>query len=129
MTPADFLFRSDFNANLTDEQIQKAIDVCVVMFDGVYTLFFGRNKKKSEMLLNLLIAWWLMDNYPELAPVGKYGNGGALINNKSIGGVSVGYGSYVDDGSALSLLQSNFYGLRALLLFKGAPELAGVYRR
>lgn len=128
MTRQDFLYANNF-PTLTDTDINNAYDIVSVMFSGVMKCWAKMPEpmrtKKRNLLLNLLIGWYLLDADPSKA-VGVIGNGGMALGSKSIGGTSL---SFADVGAqeGLAQLNSNMFGQKALLIIQSVPERFSIY--
>lgn len=124
MLAGDFMFASKFKG-LTDEMISAASLEIESRFGGVQSLWKVLPPKardaKRRLCFNYLIAWQLMNMYPECAP-GLSGTGGMPLTNKSIGDVHVGYNMPLRDKSVLNNLTTNTFGLQALEMIETAPE-------
>lgn len=128
MTRQEFTYAENF-PTLLDEEIDSACEIVSTMFSGLFHCWAKlpaslRDKKRTN-LLNLLVAWYLMDFYPSSA-VGVSGNGGMALASKSIGGTSVSFAS-IDVQGGLEQLNSNVFGQKALLVIQGIPERFSVY--
>lgn len=128
MTVQEFKFASNF-PTLTDSDINSAYDIVSVMFSGVLSCWKILNEplrtQKRTLLLNLLIAWYLLDTNPTSA-VGVMGNGGMALTSKSIGGTSLSFGD-MDAQEGIKQLNSNVFGQKALMLIQSIPERFGIY--
>ena len=128
MTVQEFKFASNF-PTLTDSDINSAYDIVSVMFSGVLSCWKILNEplrtQKRTLLLNLLIAWYLLDTNPTSA-VGVMGNGGMALTAKSIGGTSLSFGD-MDAQEGIKQLNSNVFGQKALMLIQSIPERFGIY--
>ena len=128
MTVQEFKFASNF-PTLTDSDINSAYDIVSVMFSGVLSCWKILNEplrtQKRTLLLNLLIAWYLLDTNPTSA-VGVMGNGGMALTSKSIGGTSLSFGD-MDAQEGIKQLNSNVFGQKALMLIQSSPERFGIY--
>ena len=128
MTRQDFKFASNF-PNLTDAQINAAYDIVSVMFSGVLSCWAimaePMRTKKRTLLLNQLLAWYLLDTNPTAA-TGVIGNGGMALSSKSIGGTSLSF-SDMDAQEGLKQLNSNVFGQKALMLIQTIPERFSIY--
>jgi hypothetical protein len=128
MTVQDFKFASNF-PTLTDSDINAAYDIVSVMFSGVLSCWSILNEplrtQKRTLLLNLLIAWYLLDTNPTSA-VGVMGNGGMAVSSKSIGGTSLSFEG-MDAQEGIKQLNSNVFGQKALMLIQSIPERFGIY--
>lgn len=128
MTVQEFKYAENF-PTLTDAQINSAYDIVSVMFSGVLSCWKVLNEPtrsaKRTLLLNLLIAWYLLDTNPGAA-VGVLGNGGMAVSSKSIGGTSLSFeGMEAQEG--IKQLNSNVFGQKALLMIQSIPERFGIY--
>ena len=128
MTVQEFKFASNF-PTLTDSNINAAYDIVSVMFSGVLSCWKILNEplrtQKRTLLLNLLIAWYLLDTNPTSA-VGVMGNGGMALTSKSIGGTSLSFGD-MEAQEGIKQLNSNVFGQKALMLIQSVPERFGIY--
>ena len=128
MTVQDFKFANNF-PTLTDSDINAAYDIVSVMFSGVLSCWSILNEplrtQKRTLLLNLLIAWYLLDTNPTSA-VGVMGNGGMAVSSKSIGGTSLSFEG-MDAQEGIKQLNSNVFGQKALMLIQSIPERFGIY--
>ena len=128
MTRQDFTFASNF-PTLTDTDINNAYEIVSVMFSGVLScwklLEEPLRTKKRTLLLNLLLAWYLLDTNPTAAS-GVLGNGGMALSSKSIGGTSLSF-SDMDAQEGIKQLNSNMFGQKALIMIQSAPERFGIY--
>ena len=122
----DFQFKSDF-VGLTDAQFSRALQVINAQFSGVYSLWSflppDDARAKRELCINYLVAWQLVQLYPDSA-LNASGTGGIPLKHKKVGPVSLSYKDLVrQSGSGvLDLLTTNSYGLQALMLIQCAPE-------
>lgn len=128
MTRQDFKFADNF-PTLTDQDINSAYDIVSVMFSGVLSCWAVLEEplrtQKRTLLLNLLIAWYLLDTNPTAA-VGVLGNGGMVLTSKSIGGTSLSFGD-MDAQEGIKQLNSNVFGQKALLMIQTIPERFAIY--
>lgn len=128
MTVEEFKYSNNF-PNLTDSEIDEAFEIVSAMFSGVLTCWKRVEEptrtKKREILLNLLIAWYLLDMNPTSA-VGVIGNGGMAVTSKSIGGTALSF-SDMDTQEGLKQLNSNTFGQKALMMIQGIPERFSIY--
>ena len=128
MTRQDFKYASNF-PNLTDQDINSTYDIVSVMFSGVLSCWAVLEEplrtQKRTLLLNLLIAWYLLDTNPTAA-VGVLGNGGMALTSKSIGGTSLSFGD-MDAQEGIKQLNSNVFGQKALLMIQTIPERFSIY--
>lgn len=121
----DFRFRDRF-IGLTDEQFQSALQIINAEFSGVYSLWSilppNEARAKRELCINYLLAWKLVQMYPETA-VGVSGTGGIPLAMKKAGPIMLKYkGLVLQEGSVLSMLTTNSYGVEALTMIQSAPE-------
>jgi len=128
MTVQEFKFASNF-PTLTDTDINNAYDIVSVMFSGILGCWAimaePLRTQKRTLLLNLLLAWYLLDTNPQAA-VGVMGNGGMALTSKSIGGTSLSFGD-MDAQEGIKQLNSNVFGQKALTLIQSVPERFGIY--
>lgn len=128
MTVQEFKFASNF-PTLTDTDINNAYDIVSVMFSGILGCWAimaePLRTQKRTLLLNLLLAWYLLDTNPQAA-VGVMGNGGMALTSKSIGGTSLSFGD-MDAQEGIKQLNSNVFGQKALMLIQSVPERFGIY--
>ncbi len=128
MTVQEFKYASNF-PTLTDTDINNAYDIVSVMFSGVLScwriLSEPLRTQKRTLLLNLLIAWYLLDTNPTAA-VGVIGNGGMAVSSKSIGGTSLSF-SDMDAQEGIKQLNSNMFGQKALMMIQTIPERFSIY--
>ena len=122
----DFKFRDKFEG-ITDAQFAQAYQIINAQFSGVYTLWRLLPPKdaqaKRELSINYLIAWKLMDTYPDSA-IGASGSGAIPLSMKKIGPITLKYKGLVRQGDSgiLDMLTTNEYGLNALTMIQSAPE-------
>ena len=128
MTRQEFTYASNF-PNLTDTDINNAYDIVSVMFSGVLSCWAKLPEplrtQKRTLLMNLLLAWYLLDTNPTAA-TGVIGNGGMALSSKSIGGTSLSF-SDMDAQEGLKQLNSNVFGQKALMLIQTIPERFSIY--
>lgn len=128
MTRQEFKYADNF-PTLTDTDINAAYDLVSVMFSGVLSCWAILKEplrtQKRTLLLNLLIAWYLLDTNPESA-VGVMGNGGMALSSKSIGGTSLSFEG-MDAQEGIKQLNSNVFGQKALMMIQSIPERFGIY--
>lgn len=127
---ADFQFRDRF-IDLSDAQFAQALQIVNAQFSGVYSLWSilppEDARAKRELCINYLIAWKLAQMYPESA-TGVSGTGGMPLGSKKAGPIFIKYRDMVNqEGSVLSLLTTNSYGMEALAMIQSAPEMYQVY--
>ena len=128
MTRQDFKYASNF-PNLTDTDINNAYDIVSSMFSGVLSCWAKlpepTRTQKRTLLLNLLLAWYLLDTNPTAAQ-GVIGNGGMAVGSKSIGGTSLSF-TNMGEQDGIKQLDSNMFGQKALLMIQGIPERYSIY--
>lgn len=128
MTRQEFKFADNF-PTLTDLDINNAYDIVSVMFSGVLSCWaiLGEplRTQKRTLLLNLLIAWYLLDTNPTAA-TGVIGNGGMAVSSKSIGGTSLSFAD-MEAQDGLKQLNSNMFGQKALMMIQTIPERFSIY--
>lgn len=127
----DFMFGNRFR-DLTDPEIDEAISYVNAMFPGVAYLWGAeycvltdeeRNAKRLTCY-NFLTCWYLVQNYPSKVVGGISGGsmGGLPLESKSMNDVAVKFRNVVRQGSQMSLLTTNSYGVQALEMMQSAPE-------
>lgn len=122
----DFKFRDKFEG-ITDAQFAQAYQIINAQFSGVYTLWRLLPPKdaqaKRELCINYLIAWKLVDMYPDSA-IDVAGTGAIPLSMKKVGPIALKYKDLVRQGDSgiLDMLTSNEYGLNALAMIQSAPE-------
>ena len=126
----DFMFKDDFLA-LTDLQVQKALQIINAEFSGVYTLWSflppDEARAKRELCINYLVAWKLVQLYPDSA-LNVASTGGLPLSSKKAGPIFIKYKDTVRQGdSMLSMLTTNQYGVEALTMIQSAPEMFMVF--
>lgn len=127
----EFRFRANF-VNLTDLQVQQALQMINAQFSGVYSLWNilppEDSAAKRELCINYLLAWQLMSLYPSQV-VGVSGTGGMPISSKKAGPISIKYKDIVRQAGTgvLESLTTNQFGLEALMMIQSAPENYGMY--
>lgn len=128
MTRQEFQFADNF-PSLTDSEINNAAETVSVMFAGLLSCWAKvaepLRTKKRELLLNLFVAWYLLDMNPSAAQ-GVIGNGGMAVTSKSIGGTSLSF-SGMSAQEGLEQLNSNVFGQKALIMIQGIPERFSIY--
>lgn len=120
-----FRFRDRF-VGLTDEQYMSALQIVNAQFSGIYSLWSilppEDAQAKRELCINYLIAWKLVQLYPDMA-VGVAGTGGMPIGSKKAGPIFIKYKNMVrQEDSVLAMLTTNQYGIEALTMIQSAPE-------
>ena len=126
----DFIFKDKF-LNLTDSQFMQALQMVNAQFSGVYSLWSflppDDARAKRELCINNLIAWQLVQLYPDQA-LGVSGTGALPIGSKKAGPIFIKYKSMVrQEDSTLAMLTTNQYGITALTMIQSAPENYMVY--
>lgn len=126
----DFIFKDKF-VGLSDSQFAQALQIVNAQFSGVYSLWSilppADARAKRELCINYLIAWKLVQMYPDIA-VGVAGTGGMPIGSKKAGPIFIKYKDMVrQEESMLSMLATNQYGIEALTMIQSAPEMYKVY--
>lgn len=127
-----FRFRDRFTEELTDQQLAFALQVVNAQFTGVYQLWCSlppaERDAKRELCIDYLVAWALVQHYPDLA-IGVSGTGALPLKSKKAGPVSIAYRDSVRQGSTiLDTLTTNEFGYQALLMLQTAPEMYLLYR-
>lgn len=121
----DFQFRDNF-VDLTDIQLSQALKMVNAQFSGVYSLWSilppEDANAKRELCINYLVAWKLVQMYPEQA-ISSSGAGAIPVQSKKAGPIFIKYREMVRQGeSLLSMLTTNQYGVEALTMIQSAPE-------
>ena len=127
----NFIFRDKFS-NLTDTQLMQALQMVNAQFSGVYSLWSflppSDAHAKRELCINNLVAWQLVQLYPDQA-LGVSGTGALPIGSKKAGPIFIKYKNLVrQEESTLAMLTTNQYGVTALTMIQSAPENYMVYR-
>jgi hypothetical protein len=126
----DFMFKNDFDS-LTDLQLQKALQIINAEFSGVYTLWSflppDVARAKRELCINYLVAWKLVQMYPD-SSLNVSGTGSLPLSSKKAGPIFLKYKDMVrQEESILSMLTTNQYGIEALTMIQSAPEMYMVF--
>ena len=126
----DFRFKDRF-IDITDPQFAQALQIINAQFSGVYSLWSvlppDEQKAKRELCINYLLAWKLVQMYPEKA-IGASGTGGLPLKSKKAGPIQLTYKDMVrQEGSLLNMLTTNQYGIEALTMIQSAPEMFMVF--
>lgn len=127
----DFKFKDKF-IDLTDIQLSQAVSIINAQFSGVYSLWSflspDEARAKRELCINYLLAWKLMDMYPDSA-IEASGMGSMPLSSKKAGPIFIKYRDTVrQSGSGLlESLTTNSYGIQALAMIQSAPEMYMVF--
>ena len=127
----DFKFKDRF-VDITDTQLSQALQMINAQFSGVYTLWGLLPPKdaqaKRELCINYLLAWKLMELYPDSA-VDSSGMGAMPLSSKKVGPITIKYKDGVRQQGAgvLDMLATNEYGMEALMMLQSAPEMYKVF--
>lgn len=133
MTAADFLFKDNF-ADMYDTdgdslQVTEAIAEVQALFSGVSTLWASIDSatrdRKRTLCMNYLVGWYLADRFP-LQTTGVTGTGGMPLTAKSIGGVALALKDMMSQ-EGMKQLESNSFGMKALMMVQGSPERFRLY--
>lgn len=121
----DFKFKDRF-LDITDAQFGQALQIVNAQFSGVYGLWGilppDEANAKRELCINYLVAWKLMEMYPDSATDAS-GMGAIPLTMKRAGSVMLKYKNTVrQENSILELLTTNEYGINALNMIQSAPE-------
>lgn len=127
----DFMFRDRF-LDISDLQFNQALQIVNAEFSGVYSLWSVLPPKESfakrKLCINYLLAWKLMQTYPDQVVSGA-GMGGMPIDSKKAGPISLKYRNMVrQEDSLLAMLTTNQYGIEALTMIQSAPEMYELYK-
>lgn len=131
LSPSDFMFTRNFNfEDGGTSAIQEGIDAISAQFSGVLTSFWGAldpvsRDNKRNLILNLLVGWYLADMYPT-SLTGITGNAGLPMVKKSIGGVDITFLQYKIQ-EEMKPFTTNTFGIRALMMLLTAPERFGMH--
>lgn len=125
-----FMFKDRF-VDLSDSELMQALQMINAQFSGVYSLWSILPPEdahaKRELCINYLIAWKLVQLYPEKA-VGVAGTGGMPIGSKKAGPIFIKYKNMVrQEDSVLATLTTNQFGMEALTMIQSAPEQYMMY--
>ena len=133
MTDAAHFRFADRFTDLSIAQIQDALDIINVQFSGVYTLWRflppAEAQAKRELCIDYLLAWKLMQMYPDNESAGSAGTGAMPLSSKKVGPIFIKYRDVVrQSGSGLlDQLTTNMYGIEALSMLQSAPEMYEVF--
>ena len=122
----DFEFAQYF-PGVTAQQVNKALARVQAQWYGMLSgdlwadLPSNVQAEKIDALSDLLVAWYLANNFPDQV-AGAIANGALPLSSKSIDGVSMSYLDIPNVEGPLKLLLSNQWGAEALLQFMSAPE-------
>lgn len=127
---ANFQFKDRF-VGLSDADFMNALQIVNAQFSGVYTLWSilppDDAHAKRELCINYLVAWKLVQLYPDKA-IGVAGTGGMPIGSKKAGPIFIKYKNMVrQEDSTLAMLTTNQYGIEALTMIQSAPETYMVF--
>lgn len=130
MDLGSFMFRDKF-IGLSDTEFMQALQMINAQFSGVYSLWSILPPEdahaKRELCINYLMAWKLVQLYPEKA-IGVAGTGGMPIGSKKAGPIFIKYKNMVrQEDSVLATLTTNQYGIEALTMIQSAPEQYMMY--
>ena len=130
MDLGNFMFRDKF-IGLSDTEFMQALQMINAQFSGVYSLWSILPPEdahaKRELCINYLIAWKLVQLYPEKA-VGVAGTGGMPIGSKKAGPIFIKYKNMVrQEDSVLATLTTNQFGIEALTMIQSAPDQFMMY--
>lgn len=124
MTADDFVYSENF-PTLSSGIVNIAIDIVSAQWYGALLFWSGMDAdirdKKRNILLNLLLAWYLSNKYPGEV-TGIISNGGIPLTSKSIGGVSTSFMDFGAVQDTMKPLVSNSFGVDALEMILSAPE-------
>lgn len=124
----NFMFTTNFS-NLLQPEIDSANTVITTMFAGISDLWSNDNNGDSKRLLltNFLMAWYLSDLNPSRV-LNVVADGGKPLDSKDIGGTKIAF-KEIATQMGLEQLTTNTFGIKALLMFYGAPERYQLYGR
>ncbi len=129
MESGEFVYRHKFASSVEDPDVTAAIATVEAQFAGALSFWAAlpaaARDAKRLVLENYLVAWHLANVFPGSVR-GIMANGGMAVSSKSIGGTSLSF-DLVQCQDALSILQSNTFGVQALQMILSAPERFGIY--
>jgi len=122
----EFLF-SEYFTDLTQEDFDLAYETILAMFSGITTLYENSSNKeqKRNLLINLLVAWYLANIHPSKV-INISSDGGKAVLYKSARDVKIRYIDFKMQ-QGLEQLTSNIFGINALMLLQGCPERYKIY--
>lgn len=128
----DFTYKRFFD-KFTEEEFIEARDIVMSMWSGVLEMWGACSEeiklRKRSACLNLLVAWYLADTFPDRV-VGLQTSGGMPISQKSIedglGGITIKYKDFKMP-EAYDALSTNQFGIKAAMMIRYAPDMMGVY--
>jgi hypothetical protein len=130
MLAMDFMFSQNFRT-LSVEDIERASEVVRTIFYGVNTLWGilpqDIAERKREICYQYLTAWQLAVWYPNKT-TGIANNGGLPLKSKFIRNIRLIFENVTRQGSSLTELQSNVFGIQALQMIQNAPENFMLFR-
>lgn len=135
ITHASFMFKANFpslyDASGDAPVVDTAITTVYAEYAGVpslwSTLSDDARNAKIDLCMNYLTAWWLADMNPT-SVVGVQSDGGMPLTSKSIGGISLSR-KELDSQPGMKHLESNAFGMKALVMLMSAPERFGLIGR
>jgi len=122
----DFEYAQNFTG-ITAQQVNKALLRVQSQWYGLLNgdLWAGLPQPvqagKIDQITDLLVAWYLAQNYPD-SVVNAVANGALPLSSKSIDGVSVNYMPLENVQGDMKMLLTNQWGVQALQMFQSAPE-------
>lgn len=127
----DFYYKK-YIRDLTREEFEEARDIVVAMWSGVLELWecldSETKQRKRSLALSLLVAWYLVDLYPDRVTGGITSGGGLGVSGKSIRDVSIQYRDLnANLPQVYAALSTNQFGIKVADLLRYAPEMMGVY--
>lgn len=137
-------FRTRYGQSFPDLLSQEKNDFLNTCIEDVYTLFYGvgelweyMNRKeyvtKTQLCYGLLVAWYIIDMFPDFA-VGVVSSGGIPLKMKQIGGVKIQFGDTASNAGAvnnadlLQSLKSNAFGSKAYMMIKTSGKINTYFR-
>jgi hypothetical protein len=131
MNHSSFPFAANF-ASLYSGGESPTVDAACVTIEaewaGIFTMWATieetLREQKRTICEGYLVAWWLADMFP-ISVTGVIASGGIPVTSKSIGGVSISFRD-LESQPALRQLESNAFGVKALMMIMSAPERMGL---
>ena len=128
----DFTYKRFFD-ELSEEEFVESRDIVIAMWSGVLEMWGACSEeiklRKRSACLNLLVAWYLADAFPDKV-IGVQTSGGMPLKSKSIadalGGITLSYRD-LNLPASYDALSSNQFGIKAAMMIRYAPDMMGVY--
>jgi len=127
-TYTTFPYKNSFSF-LSAEEYLEAAEMVKAMWSGVFSMWGACDEEvrtqKRQLVLALLIAWYLADMYPTRLLSGT-SDGGRPIAAKSIQLLEVSFRK-LNLPDVYDPLSTNQFGVKAAMLLHNAPDMMGVY--